>query len=258
MESLASVDTICVDKTGTLTEDRLRVVELVAADDADEGELSVLLGRYAASSPSRNSTLEAIAGAYPGTAEPVRRGRAVLVAAPLERPVDGRPRYVLGAPEHFALGAPCRSAPAGRPRRGRRVLAFAVGDAALSDPGAESPPPSGLRPMGLVVLAEELRPDARETVAFLLEQGVELKVISGDAPATVAAIAADAGIPVHGEPVDGRELPADATPRARAGRARRRSSGGSRPTARSASWRRWRPRGATSAWSATASTTSRR
>jgi magnesium-transporting ATPase (P-type) len=60
-----------------------------------------------------------------------------------------------------------------------------------------------------VVLAEQLRPDARETVAFLLQQGVDIRVISGDAPATVAAIAADAGIPIRGEPVDGRELARD-------------------------------------------------
>jgi magnesium-transporting ATPase (P-type) len=61
--------------------------------------------------------------------------------------------------------------------------------------------------LGLVVLAEELRPDTRETIAFLLEQGIEIRVISGDAPATVAAIAADAGIPPLGAPLDGRDLP---------------------------------------------------
>ena len=211
VESLASVNTVCMDKTGTLTEDRLRVVELVAADDADEGELSVLLGRYAASSPSRNSTLEAIAGAYPGTSEPVREGVPFSSRRRWSGLSMGGRAYVLGAPEHFALGAHLQERASREAEAGRRVLAFAVGGPALSAPGPESPPPSGLRPMGLVVLAEELRPDARETVAFLLEQGVEIKVISGDAPATVAAIAADAGIPVHGEPVDGRELPPDAT-----------------------------------------------
>jgi magnesium-transporting ATPase (P-type) len=74
-------------------------------------------------------------------------------------------------------------------------------------PRPDAPPPSGLRPLGVVVLSEELRADARETVAYLLEEGIELRVISGDAPATVAAIAADAGIPLLGPPLDGRELP---------------------------------------------------
>jgi cation-transporting P-type ATPase E len=211
VESLASADTVCVDKTGTLTEDRLRVVELVPADGVDEGELSVLLGRYAASSPSRNSTLEAIAGAYPGTAEPVRESVPFSSRRRWSGLSMGGRTYVLGAPEHFDLGPVLEARARREAEAGRRVLAFAVGDAPLAAPGPESPPPAGLRPMGLVVLAEELRPDARETVAFLLEQGVEIKVISGDAPATVAAIAADAGVPVQGEPLDGRDLPPDET-----------------------------------------------
>ena len=211
VESLASVDTVCLDKTGTLTEDRLRVVELIPAEGVDEGELSVLLGRYAASSPSRNSTLEAVAAAYPGTTEPVREGVPFSSRRRWSGLSMGGRSYALGAPEHFPLDERLYARAVEEAERGRRVLAFATGDVPLSLPHPDTPPPAGLRPMGLVVLAEELRPDARETVAFLLEQGVELKVISGDAPATVAAIAADAGIPMGGEPVDGRELPPDET-----------------------------------------------
>jgi cation-transporting ATPase E len=209
VESLAMADTICMDKTGTLTEDRLRVVELTPADDADEGELSVLLGRYAASSPSRNSTLEAIAAAYPGAPEPVRESVPFSSRRRWSGVAMGGRAYVLGAPEHFDLSGRLEMRARQEAEAGRRVLAFAVGDARLAAPGPDSPPPAGLRVLGLIVLAEELRPDARETVAFLLEQGVDIKVISGDNPATVAAIAADAGIPVRGEPVDGRELPPD-------------------------------------------------
>jgi P-type E1-E2 ATPase len=209
VESLASADTVCLDKTGTLTEDRLRVVALEPADGTDEGELSVLLGRYAASSPSRNATLEAIAGAYPGTAEPVRDGVPFSSRRRWSGLSMGGRTFALGAPEHFPLGGRLEVRARQEAERGRRVLAFAVGDEPLGAPGPESPPPAGLRPLGLIALAEELRPDARETVAFLLEQGIELRVISGDAPATVAAIAADAGIPLRGEPVDGRDLPPD-------------------------------------------------
>jgi magnesium-transporting ATPase (P-type) len=68
--------------------------------------------------------------------------------------------------------------------------------------------PGGLEPLGIVVLAERLRPQARETVEFFLAQGVRLKVLSGDRPETVAAIAADVGIPGAGDPLDGRTLPA--------------------------------------------------
>jgi cation-transporting ATPase E len=69
-------------------------------------------------------------------------------------------------------------------------------------------PPAGLEPLGLVILAEELRPGVGDTVQFLLEEGVEIKVLSGDAPATVAAIARDVGIPVAGVH-DGTEIPAE-------------------------------------------------
>jgi len=92
-------------------------------------------------------------------------------------------------------------------REGRRVLAFARTSGSLGDDG-DAPPPD-LRPLGLVVLAEELRPDARRTVAFFLDEGVELKVISGDAPETVASIAGDAGIPLGDGPLDGRSLPGE-------------------------------------------------
>jgi magnesium-transporting ATPase (P-type) len=207
VESLAAADTICLDKTGTLTEDRLRVLEAVPAAGVDEGRLSMLLGRYGASSPSRNGTLEAIAVAHPGEPEPVRESVPFSSRRRWSGLVVGGETLVLGAPEHFALEPPLEARAREEAAAGRRVLALAAGDVPLRAPGPDEPPPAGVTPLGLVLLAEELRSDARETVEFLLAEGVELRVISGDAPATVAAIAADAGITVRGEPVDGRELP---------------------------------------------------
>jgi len=210
VESLASADAICLDKTGTLTEDSLRVVASRPAAGVDEGEFSAILGAFAASSPSVNPTLAAIGAAFPGTAETPTNTVPFSSKRRWSGLQTGRRSVVMGAPEHFDLGelAAVVEREAGA---GRRVLAFARGDVELTLPRPDAPPPRGLRLLGLVMLAEELRADTRETVAYLLEEGVELRVISGDAPATVAAIAMDAGIPMLGPPVDGRDLPADDT-----------------------------------------------
>jgi P-type E1-E2 ATPase len=177
IESLASVDVICLDKTGTLTEAKLRVL------DVEPAEIEEPLARFAASSPSRNATLQAIAEAFPGEPEEVLEYEPFSSSKRFSalRLRDGR--YVLGAPELFGLESD---------GRGRRVLGFGRDE---------------FRPLGRVVLAEQLRPEARKTVEFLLGEGVELQILSGDDQATVEAIAGDAG--VEPESVHGRVSPDD-------------------------------------------------
>ena len=207
IESLASAAIVCFDKTGTLTEPRLRVAELVRAPGVDENELEPALSGFAAAFPARNATLEAIATAYPAPAEHAVAtvpfsSRWRWSAAEL-----GTRTYVLGAPDLFELGdlAPRARAEA---EQGRRVVALGVTTAPIGslDP-ASGPPPRPLA-LGLAVLAEELRPQARETVGYLRNEGLVLLVLSGDDPATVAAIARDVGLPA-GRALDGRELPAE-------------------------------------------------
>jgi magnesium-transporting ATPase (P-type) len=168
----------------------------------DDAELGRALGRYSASSPARNATLEAVAQAFPADAVAVddevpfssgRRWSALTL--------DGR-TWVLGAPELLPVGA-LAGRVADEQRAGRRVLAFAGSHQAPPDGDRPTLPPA-LEPMGVLVLAERLRPEARETVEYFRSQGIDLKVLSGDAPETVAAIAADAGIPVAaGRAADG-------------------------------------------------------
>ena len=212
IESLASVDTICVDKTGTLTEAALRVVEIVPAAGADEERVGTALATLAASASARNLTLQAIADAYPADAEPLlgevpfssrRRWSAIEVAAG---------SFYLGAPGRVPVGELETEADE-RQRAGRRVVALATAEEALPARAGELPP-DALHPLGLVILAEELRPNVRETVAFLLEQGIEIKVLSGDSPQTVAAIARDVGIPVGGV-AEGASIPEDRAERQR-------------------------------------------
>ncbi|HEY5693761.1 MAG TPA: HAD-IC family P-type ATPase [Gaiellaceae bacterium] len=191
-ESLASVDVVCLDKTGTLTQPRLRVVELVGPDS-----LAGELGLYAASAATRNGTLDAVAAAYPAASAVVEEEVPFSSRRRFGAQRIGGVGYVLGAPEHFTLGELADRAARGA-ADGRRVLAFGTADE-LDEP----------RPIarGLLLLGEDLRPETRETVAWLQDQGVELKVLSGDRPETVASIARDAGI--VGRAVDASQLPED-------------------------------------------------
>ena len=224
IESLASVDTICVDKTGTLTEAALRVIDVRPAPGVNADGVVEALRALAGSATVRNITLEAIAEAYPpgDGAEP----------AAAEIPFSSRRRYsavsvaagtlYLGAPERLASGE-LEQLARGPQAEGRRVLAVARSDRPLphanraetgteaeAEAEAEAPddPPSDLEPLGLVVLAEELRPNVRDTIAFLHEQNVAVKVLSGDAPETVAAIARDVGIAVE-QSHEGSSIPDD-------------------------------------------------
>jgi cation-transporting P-type ATPase E len=196
IESIASVDVVCLDKTGTLTEPSIRVVETVPAAGVAEDELEEALGRYAASAGARNSTLEAIAASFDG--EPERPGAEVPFSSRRRWSglQIGQTPYVLGAPERFRLDGLDERARS-EAASGRRVVAFGVAEDRLPDPDEASAKLDGVRPLGLIMLGEQMRPEAAETVKWFLDEGVELKVLSGDAPETVAAIARDAGIPIE-------------------------------------------------------------
>ncbi len=213
IESLASVSVMCTDKTGTLTEASLRVVSVLPAEGVTEAELAASLATYAASSPTRNATLEAVhaAGLDGGIAvEP-----SAIVPFSSRRRWSGLElggeRLVFGAPERLLEGAASAAAlrerAAAEAADGRRVLAIAAADGALPEPSPSAELPAGLRPLGIVVLAEELRANATDTVSFFAAEEVTLRVLSGDNPATVGAIARDVGIEAREDALDGGALP---------------------------------------------------
>jgi cation-transporting P-type ATPase E len=212
VESLASVDVVCTDKTGTLTEPMLRVTGLVTADGVDEKTLEQALACYAASAPTRNATLQAIAEARVAAVE-ARRVAAQVPFSSRRRwsALDlGDVRLVLGAPERFAAADPALVERArAEASAGRRVLALGETRALLPAAVSEPPFPGDVRTLGLVVLAERLRPNAGQTVAFFTAEQVDLKVLSGDAPATAGAIARDAGVPGAAAALDGEALPSE-------------------------------------------------
>ena len=209
IESLASVDTVCLDKTGTLTDGSLELIEIVPAPGVPESAARQILARVAAAGSVRSGTSDAISASLGGSPEETLA----------EVPFASRWKWsgaafhdevlVLGAPE--ALGAGPLATEVSR-RQGERSRVLVFGRAAslpeVSGPGDVPATPPGFTPLGLAVLRERMRPEANEVVAYLRQEGVDLKVMSGDAPGTVAAVARAAGFP-DTSTVTGADLPDD-------------------------------------------------
>ena len=205
IESLAAVDTVCIDKTGTLTDARLHVERLVPARGVDDGELAHAFARYTASTSVRNPTIAAIGDRAGAAAEENPRAEVPFSSYRRWSALQlGDTTYVLGAPELFPLGE-LEAAAEHEAVAGRRVVALGTASSP-PDPDAQ---PQGLVPLGLAVLSEHLRADTRETIDFLQSQGIRVTVLSGDRPATVAAVAEDAGVRMDAPPLDGADLPSD-------------------------------------------------
>ena len=232
IESLSHVNILCLDKTGTLTANRLQVAGLYPLATTSRPELATVLGVLAASTSSSNKTTEALAAAFPMPRSDVRaevpfssvrKWSALLFAnnpdkeqprneAPVEQlpaaPHARRGVYALGAPEMLtgylrdaadpdsagwqSIAAQVHSLA----EQGLRVLLVAQQPEAteLHDEGDASQLPTGMRPLGLVSLRDELRPEAEETLAAFIRSGVRPKIISGDDPETVAALARQVGL----------------------------------------------------------------
>jgi cation-transporting ATPase E len=202
IEGLARVDTVCFDKTGTLTEGRLTVEEVVPLDDVDP---SPALAAIAAAERHPNVTMQAIAAAFP---EPPDWGAQNTVPFSSARKWSGVTFY---GGETWVIGAPDVIAPTDE-RVGHVVSSVSgEGSRALMVARSLTPLdgslPSDLSPVAVVVLSDQIRVDAEETLRFFGEQGVRVKVISGDHPETVAAIATQVGVLGAEDVVDARFLP---------------------------------------------------
>ena len=218
VEVLARVDCLCLDKTGTLTTGGIRVCEVdVVAGDAD----TVMSALASAASDRTNATAEAIwahvgEGARSGASERIEWSVPFSSARKWSAWGTGCESWILGAPEfvideavatNAVLLERVRAIAAG----GSRVVALVRADEAVVDDKL----PARRAVVALVVLEEDLREDAAETLDYFRSQGVHVRVISGDNPTTVGALAAQAGLTApDGSParlMDARDLPEDLT-----------------------------------------------
>ncbi|WP_297794014.1 cation-translocating P-type ATPase [Mycobacterium sp.] len=207
IEGLARVDVVCADKTGTLTESGMRVARVDELDDAeDRDRIADVLAALAAADPRPNGSMRAIAETYH---EPP--GWTATATAPFKSATkwsgvsfEGHGNWVMGAPDVLLEPA---SAAAGQAERigaqGLRVLLVGAGEVAVDHPNA----PGHVIPVALVVLEQKVRPDARETLDYFADQGVVVKVLSGDNAVSVGAVADKLGL--HGETMDARQLSSD-------------------------------------------------
>jgi cation-transporting ATPase E len=218
IESLSHVDVLCTDKTGTLTANAL-AVEALHPYGMEEAALRRMLGNYIVTTSSSNPTSAAIRAACAEQTRPwlhvreeipfssVRKWSALVVDDEACRGV-----YALGAPEMLQpflhtdahLGTFIEEQVA----RGMRVLLFAwyPESIRLQAPEGEAHLPHRLIPLGAVSLRDTLRPEARETLVRLHEVGVQIKIISGDHPQTVAALAKQVGLAPESKSISGAEL----------------------------------------------------
>ncbi|MCI2055903.1 MAG: cation-translocating P-type ATPase [Oscillibacter sp.] len=208
IETLARVDVLCVDKTGTVTSPEMELQEVVPLDADGENGIGEILGAFYRAMDADNDTARAIQKAYPNGPAWDAFSTVPFTSATKWSAVNfaRQGSYVLGAPESI-LGsefAPLEKRTRLYAEKGCRVLLLAQCDR------AEEGLLSGiLIPLALLVLENPIRKNAPKTFEYFHSQGVAVKVISGDNPVTVSAVAAQAGIDGAGDWVDARDLKTD-------------------------------------------------
>lgn len=194
IETLARVNVLCVDKTGTITEPGMHVYDFSVLDGADQLEISQLLADFVAAQEKDNATMEALKAHFSnGSGMRAREVYSFSSETKYSGAVmeDGK-SYVIGAPEFVLRGqfAQYQEQIATYSSKGYRVLVFAEYEGTLDRKPLTEP----VLPLCFVMLANPIRKGAKETFTYFAENDVEIKVISGDNPLTVSVIAAEAGI----------------------------------------------------------------
>lgn len=196
IETLARVNVLCVDKTGTITENTMEVQDVIPTKEYEEGKLRPLLellGDFTAAQSSDNITMEAMKRYFK-----IASGKKAVAktgfssASKYSSVTFEEASYVLGAPE-FVLKEQYENyeeAISAHASKGARVLVFGT---AKEEPDGK-PLKEAVTPLAYVLLANPIRQEAKETFTYFAEQGVEVKVISGDNPLTVSEVAKEAGI----------------------------------------------------------------
>ncbi|MFM9106825.1 MAG: HAD-IC family P-type ATPase [Chloroflexota bacterium] len=216
VESLSNVDIFCMDKTGTLTANAIDLREIRPIGGAGEQEIRAALGDFARSASGGTRTSDALVAACPGQPRPLTgeipfsSARKWSAVASQDGPFAGT--WAMGAPEFLGKrldGGGDLAPPDGWTEQGWRVLLWAHSpDQLVTGPDGEPDLPPTMEAAAWLGFVDQLRPRSREALEGFREAGIQLKIISGDNPETVAALARQAGLPADARLVSGLDLAA--------------------------------------------------
>lgn len=209
VETLARVDVLCLDKTGTITEGKMEVVDLISLDGEDHSDaLTAMVSVLHDNNPTYNAVKEC----YGGNTE-WESVHAVPFSSEKKRSMasfKGKGTYILGAAE-FILGevpSELKQLMHENSKGGYRLVLLANSDYLLCD-GKDLPEGTSVRPIAIVKISDKIREEAPDTLKYFAEQGVDIRIISGDSPDTVSGIAKRAGLLNYADFVDASTLQDD-------------------------------------------------
>ena len=220
IETLARVDTLCVDKTGTITEPKMTVDDIVPLqpDRYIADDIRMIMADYVCAMQDDNDTMAALRRYFTGQSM-----QTAIAAMPFRSAkkyggvsFHAEETYLLGAPDVLLAGRenPYQEQIEGYSAKGCRVLLLGMYDGALTDETLSA----GFLPIALILLSNKIRAEAPETFGYFASQGVAVKVISGDNARTVSEVAKRAGIENADRFVDARTLTTEEAIRDAAGK----------------------------------------
>ncbi|MEG3298354.1 cation-translocating P-type ATPase [Streptococcus suis] len=202
VETLARVDVLCLDKTGTITQGKMTVENLLPlTNHYSLDTIQQILATYIQTSEDTNSTAQAIRKEYGDLEHHYKASHIIPFSSDRKwgaMTIENIGRIFLGAPEMLLTQNPLSVSEA--QDRGSRVLILALSQQSL--PSSQNQLPENIEPLALLEIADPIREDAAETLAYLRSQEVTLKIISGDNPVTVSHIAREAGFADYDSYID--------------------------------------------------------
>lgn len=202
VETLARVDVLCLDKTGTITQGKMTVENLLPlTNHYSLDTIQQILATYIQTSEDTNSTAQAIRKEYGDLEHHYKASHIIPFSSDRKwgaMTIENIGRIFLGAPEMLLTQNPPSVSEA--QARGSRVLILALSQQSL--PSSQNQLPENIEPLALLEIADPIREDAAETLAYLRSQEVTLKIISGDNPVTVSHIAKEVGFADYDSYID--------------------------------------------------------